>query len=63
MYNWIDCENAMNTIITPEQMIESTIQIAKKVCVENDIEYDEFIAALDKAMDMIENTMVAESQA
>ena len=56
-------ENAMNTIITPEQMIESTIQIAKKVCVENDIEYDEFIAALDKAMDMIENTMVAESQA
>ena len=63
MYNWIDCENAMNTIITPEQMIESTIQIAKKVCIENNIEYDEFIAALDKAMDMIENTMVAESQA
>ena len=56
-------ENAMNTIITPEQMIESTIQIAKKVCIENNIEYDEFIAALDKAMDMIENTMVAESQA
>ena len=53
----------MNTIITPEQMIESTIQIAKKVCAENNIEYDEFIAALDKAMDMIENTMVAESQA
>lgn len=53
----------MNTIITPEQMIESTIQIAKKVCIENDIEYDEFIAALDKAMDMIENQMVAESQA
>ena len=62
MYRLIS-ENAMNTIITPEQMIESTIQIAKKVCIENDIEYDEFIAALDKAMDMIENTMVAESQA
>ena len=53
----------MNTIITPEQMIESTIQIAKKVCIENDIEYEDFIAALAKAMDMIEHKMIVESRA
>jgi hypothetical protein len=41
----------MNTILTREQMVDSTIEIAKQVCIEHGIEYNHFIALLDKVLD------------
>ena len=44
----------MSTPITREQMINATEEIAKQVCIEEGIEYDHFIALLDRALDQLE---------
>ena len=40
----------MNQAITVEMMIDHVIQIAKDVCVEESIDYDEFMSVLAKAL-------------
>lgn len=40
----------MSEAITVEMMIGHVIQIAKDVCVQESIEYDEFMAALAKTL-------------
>ena len=44
----------MSTPLTKEQMINATEEIAKQVCIEEGIEYDHFIALLDRSLDQLE---------
>jgi len=38
-------------ILTKDQLIQSVVELAKKVCAEEGVEYEAFIADISQAMD------------